>query len=130
MSLASVAKEPGWLKLQYHPIRDIPQLAEGKQTDQDIPPNAAKRSNKEQSHVSASPNVGVNKGNDTNQLPIGTRVILTSKDGRKVKGTVRWAGHLPLQGVYLKEKIPVYGVETVSYIILRGCVQVYFSNSK
>ena len=112
MSLASVAKEPEWLKLQYHPRRDIPQLAEGKQKAQDIPPTATKRSNKERSDV--PPNVGVNKGNDTNQLPIGTRVILTSKDGRKVIGAVRWAGHLPLQGADPNDKIPAYGVETVS----------------
>ena len=130
LSLASVAKEPEWLKLQYHPRKDIPQLTEGKQTDQDIPPTTVKRSNKELSHVSASPNGGVNKDNDTNQLPIGTRVILTSKVARKVKGTVRWVGHLALNDADPKEKTPVYCVETVSYIILRGCVQVYFSNSK
>ena len=38
-----------------------------------------------------------------------------SKVGKKVKGTVRWAGHLPLENEGPKETIPVYGVETVSY---------------
>ena len=114
MSLASVAKQPEWLKLQYQPRKDVPQLTEGKQTDQDIPPTAAKRSNKEQSHVSASPNVGVNKDNE---LPTGTKMILTPKNGRTIRGTVRWAGRYPLafDGADPKENIPVYGVETVSY---------------
>ena len=119
MSLASVAKQPDWLKLQYHPKRDTPKPTEGK--DQDIAPIPAKRTIKELSHASPSPNVGISSTNDdTNQLPNGTRVVIMKKDGKKVKGTVRWAGHRPLENEGPMQKIPVYGIETVSY-----CMSVY-----
>ena len=59
----------------------------------------------------------------TNRYPHGTRVIVRTKDGRKVNGTVRWAGELPLEGEDPKKKIPVYGVETVSFLMT-----VYLNN--
>ena len=43
--------------------------------------------------------------------------MIMTKDGRKVNGTVRWAGELPLEGEDPKKKIPVYGLETVSYLV-------------
>ena len=42
----------------------------------------------------------------SNQLPHGTRVFIRTKGGRKVKGTVRWAGEHPLEGENSKKKIP------------------------
>ena len=50
----------------------------------------------------------------TNHITHGTRVMIRTKDGRKVNGTVRWAGELPLEGEDPKKKIPVYGLEKVS----------------
>ena len=119
MSLASIAQQPDWLKLQYHPKRDTPKSTEGKQKDQDIAPIPPKRTIKEQPLASSSPNVGSSSTNgDTNN---GTRVVMTSKNGKKVKGTVRWVGHLPLENEVKKEKIPVYGIEAVSFTIYLGC---------
>ena len=43
--------------------------------------------------------------------------MIMTKDGRKVNGTVRWTGELPLEGEDPKKKIPVYGLETVSYLV-------------
>lgn len=77
----------------------------------------------------------------SNQLIVGTRVIVRPKDGRKIRGTVRWVGQLPLEGttVHVQEEVPVYGIETVSYIVpymkygemnnamlIKGCKQLYF----
>ena len=111
LSLASVANQPNWLKLEYRqPKRDI--VAEGMQKDSNNGPIPAKRINKE----SASPNMEINRADvDTKQLCYGSRVSVMTKDGKKVKGTVRWAGELPLESDDPKKKIPVYGVETVSF---------------
>ena len=118
LSLYAVARQPDWLKLQYHPKRDTPKPTEGKKKDQDIAPIPAQRAIKEQSHASLSPNVGISSTNGgTNQLPNGTRVVIMTKDGKKVKGTVRWAGQLPLENDGRNVKIPVYGIETVSYYV-------------
>eukprot|EP00731_Ephydatia_muelleri_P026538 Em0018g638a len=108
LSLASVANQPNWLKLEYRqPKRDI--VAEGMQKDSNNGPIPAKRINKE----SASPNMEINRADvDTKQLCYGSRVSVMTKDGKKVKGTVRWAGELPLESDDPKKKIPVYGVET------------------
>ena len=119
LSLASVAKQPEWLKLQYCPKRNTFSCIDGRQNDQDITLVPAKQ---DHSHVSALPNVGISITNiDTNQLPNGTRVVMTSKNGEHIKGTVRWAGHLSLENALpMEEKIPVYGIETVSlYLINR-----------
>ena len=58
--------------------------------------------------VTAQPN------NDSKQLLVGARVIVRPTDGRRVRGTVRWVGQLPLEAATLREEVPVYGVETVS----------------
>ena len=106
LSLASVANQPDWLKLDYRqPKRDI--VAQGMQKDSNNAPIPAKRINKE----SASPNMEINRADvETKQLCLGTRMSVMTKDGKKVKGTVRWAGELPLEGEDPKMKIPVYGV--------------------
>ena len=119
MSLASVAKQPDWFQLEYHPKRDIPVVAEGMKKDHNITPTPAKRGSKEPPQASASPNTEVNRASNT--LPHGTRVIITTKAGTKVNGTVRWTGELPLEGDYQKQKIPVYGVETVSFLMGNIC---------
>ena len=112
LSLATVAKQPEWLKLEYHPNTD------GMQKDDNITPIPAKRSIKETPQASALPNMEVNRTNvDTKKLPHGTRVFIRTKGGRKVNGTVRWAGDLPLEGEDPKKKIPVYGLETVSLLL-------------
>ena len=36
-----------------------------------------------------------------------------------MNGTVRWVGELPLEGEDPKKKIPVYGLETVSFFFSR-----------
>ena len=110
LSLASVAKQPDWLKLQNYPKSDT-----RKPTEEKNAPTLAKR------NASSSPNVGISSTNGgTNQLPNGTRVVMTSKDGKKVKGTVRWTGRLPIEYEDAKNTISVYGIETVSY-----CMSVY-----
>ena len=116
LSLVSVAKQPDWLKLEYHPNRAwIPEAIE---KDNNIAAIPAKRSTKEPPQASASQNMEAKTANiDTHPLPHGTRVIIMTKDGRKVNGTVRWAGELPLEGDDPKKKIPVYGLETVSYLV-------------
>ena len=84
--------------------------------DKNIAPTAARRNYKGPSPESTSPNMEANRANViSNKLPNGTRVIITARDGRKIKGTVKWAGELPLEGEDPKNKIPVYGVETVSF---------------
>ena len=118
LSLASVANQPAWLNLEYHPKK--PTIPEGMQKGSNNAPIRTKRSTKEPSQVSASANV--EEGNrgivDTQPLPHGTRVMIMTKDGKKVNGTVRWAGELPLEGEdAMKKKIPVYGVETVSFLM-------------
>ena len=118
MSLASVANQPEWLKLGYRPKKDVPAVTEGVQKDDNFAPTPAKRSTKEPSQSSASLNMEVNRADvSSNQLPHGTRVMILTKDGRKVNGTVRWAGELPLEGQDPNTKIPVYGVETVSFLV-------------
>ena len=62
----------------------------------------------------------------SNQLPHGTRVFIRTKGGRKVKGTVRWAGELPLEGENPKKKIPVYGLETVSFLVTMSIIIFYY----
>ena len=110
MSLALVAKRPEWLKLEYHPNKNT---SGGIQT---IAPPPVRRNTKEPAQASVRPNMEVNRANViSNKLPNGTRVIITARDGRKIKGTVKWAGELPLEGEDPKKKIPVYGVETVSF---------------
>ena len=168
-SLASVAKQPDWLKLDYHPrrtipegmqkgsnnapipakrstkephqtsasqkrsdvsrnqlphgTRDIPGITEGVQKDKNITPVVtAQRSSKEPPQTSASTSMEANRGIvDTCQLPYGSRVMIKTKDGRKVNGTVRWAGELALEGEDPKKKIPVYGLETVSFVHENVC---------
>ncbi|KAL5467172.1 hypothetical protein EMCRGX_G031364 [Ephydatia muelleri] len=112
-----LAKQPDWLKLEYCPNRAwIPEAIE---KDNNIATVPAKRSTKEPPQASASQNMEAKTANiDTHPLPHGTRVMIMTKDGRKVNGTVRWAGELPLEGKDPKKKIPVYGLETdisVSY---------------
>ena len=116
LSLASVAKQPDWLKLEYRPKRAwIPEAIE---KDNNIAAIPAKRSTKEPPQASASQNMEAKTTNiDTHPLPHGTRVMIKTKDGRKVNGTVRWAGDLPLEGDDPKMRIPVYGLETVSYLV-------------
>ena len=114
LSLASVAKQSDWLKLEYRPKRDIPALTEGMQKDDNIAPIPAKRSTKEPPQASASSNVEV-KSASVNANNYGAKVIVTAKDGKKFKGTIKWTGQLPLEGGDPKKKIPVYGVETVSF---------------
>ena len=115
-SLASIAKKPDWLKLVYCPNRAwIPEAIE---KDNNIAAIPAKRSTKEPPQASASQNMEAKTANiDTHPLPHGTRVMIMTKDGRKVNGTVRWAGELPLEGDDSKKKIPVYGLETVSFLV-------------
>ena len=96
LSLASVAKEIEWLQLRCTPP------IEGR------------------SKASES------RGGHSNQLPVGTRAIVRSKDGRQVRGTVRWIGQLPFEGAVSKEEIPVYGIETVSII---GMINIINKNS-
>ena len=118
LSLASVAKQPDWLRLEYRPKRDVSTVSEGVQKDKNITPVAAPRSSKKPSQASASTSMEANRGIiNTNQLPYGTRVFIRTKDGRKVKGNIRWTGELPLEGEDPKKKVPVYGVETVSFLL-------------
>ena len=84
LSLASVAKHSEWLKLR-------------------CPPPIEGRSKASES-----------RGDHSNQLPVGTRAIVRSKDGRQIRGTVRWIGQIPLYDAVSREEIPVYGIETVS----------------
>ena len=172
LSLASVAKQPDWLNLEYRPRRDVPALTEGMQKgsnnapipakrstkephqtsasqkrsdvssnqlphgtrdipaitegvqkDKNITPDVtAQRSSKEPPQASASTSMEANRGIiNTNQLPYGTRVFIRTKGGRKVNGTVRWAGELPLAGEDPKMRIPVYGLETVSFVHENVC---------
>ena len=116
LSLASVAKQPDWLTLEYHPNRAwIPKAIE---KDNNIAAVPAKRSTKEPPQASASQNMEAKTANiDTHPLPHGTRVMIMTKDGKKVNGTVKWTGQLPLEDADPKKKIPVYGLETVSYLV-------------
>ena len=116
LTLASVAKKPEWLKLEYLPKRDIPAVTEGTKKDDNNVLIPAKRSSNDPPQASASPNMEAYR-TYANQLPHGTRVIIRTKDGRRVNGTVRWTGELPLEGEDPKKKIPVYGVETVSFLM-------------
>ena len=42
-----------------------------------------------------------------------------------MNGTVRWTGELPLEGDDPKKKIPVYGLETVSFLF-QECLYIVF----
>ena len=118
MSLASVAKQPVWLMLEYRPRRHGPPITEEMQKGSNIAAIAAKRSTKELPQALRSQNMEAKSANiDTHPLPHGTRVMIMTKDGRKVNGSVRWAGELPLEGEDPKMKIPVYGLETVSFLV-------------
>ena len=104
-----MAKKPEWLKLEYQPNQDLSAVTEG-----NVVLIPTKRNVTGPAQASGSSNTA-NVNIDT--LPHGTRVIITVKDGRKVNGAVRWTGELPLEGEDPKMKIPVYGVETVSFIV-------------
>ena len=118
MSLFAVAKQPEWLKLEYRPKRDASAVAERMQKDNNICSIPPKRNPKDPPQASASQNIEVNGAIvNTNQLSNGTSVIIRTMDGKKVNGTVKWIGELPLEGEDLKKKIPVYGVETVSFLM-------------
>ena len=96
LSLASVAKQIEWLKLR-------------------CPPPIEGRSKASES-----------RGGHFNQLPIGTRAIVRSKDGKQIRGTVRWIGQLPFEGAVSREEIPVYGIETVSIIGMANIINKNF----
>lgn len=91
---------------------------EGKQRGQDLSSNAAVRNNREQSQAAAS-NLGQHsRVCSIDPLPIGTRVTVTSKDGTKIKGTIRWGGTIPSREADPRQKILIVGIETVSVYIL------------
>ena len=122
MSLAFVAKQPDWLKLEYRPRKDGPAITEGMQKASNNASIPAKKSTKEPSQSTASSNMEANRANvGRDQLPCGSRVMIRTKDGKKVNGTVRWAGELPLEGEDPKKKIPVYGLVTVSFLVGTEC---------
>ena len=106
LPLASVAKEQEWL----------------------MPQRKNNFHAKTEEHVTTQPRRGLNI--NTNHLPFGTKVIVRPKDGRQIRGTIRWVGKLPLPLMLSTEEIPVYGVETVSYFELYIGIIFFFFMDK